>query len=117
MAATLPPDGSRTAIAEESAKPLQPVRFRAILFGVLLCFPVCYASPNQPYSVIFSLMVPPVSALFFMVALNFVLRKISSKLAFNLTDLLLIFEIAAVAGACSAEWVSVTNMAIWSYPL
>ena len=117
MAATLPPTEPPAASPEEPSKALQPVRFRAILFGCLLCVPVCYASPNQPYSVIFSLMVPPVSALFFMIALNFVLRKISRRIAFNQTDLLLVFAITAVAGACSAEWVSITNMAIWSYPL
>ena len=117
MAATLPPDDLRTASAEQPRQPLQPVRFRAIFFGCLLSVPVCYASPNQWASVIFSLMVPPVSALFFMVALNFVLRKVSPKLAFNQTDLLLIFGITAVAGACSAEWLAVNNTAVWSYPL
>ena len=92
------------------------VRARAIVAGCLLSVPVCYVSPNQVYSVIFSLMVPPVSALFFMVALNVLLRKISPKIAFNQTDLLIIFAITAVAGACSAEWINVTNMATWSYP-
>ena len=106
MAATLPPTEPPAAPAEEPKAALQPVRFRAILFGCLLSVPVCYASPNQWASVIFSLMVPPVSALFFMVALNFVLRKVSPHLAFNQTDLLLIFGITAVAGACSAEWIA-----------
>lgn len=115
MAATLPPTETPTASPDGSR--LQPVRLRAILTGCLLSVPVCYVAPNQIYSVIFSLMVPPVSALFFMVALNFFLRKISPRIAYNQTDLLIIFAITAVAGACAAEWVYVSNMAIWSYPL
>lgn len=114
MAATLPP--TNPASTDDPGKALHPVRARAIIAGCLLCIPVCYTSPNQWSSVIFSLMVPPVSALFLMVALNVILRWINPKIAFNQTDLLLIFAITAVAGACSAEWIAVTNMATWSYP-
>ncbi|MBC8064010.1 MAG: hypothetical protein H7Y17_04215 [Chlorobia bacterium] len=117
MAATLPPTESTAPHEDGPDKGLQPVRFRAIIAGCLLCVPVCYVSPNQWASVIFSLMVPPVSALFFMVALNVVLRKINPKIAFNQTDLLIIFGITAIASAVSAEWIAVTNMAIWSYPM
>lgn len=117
MATTLPPTEDQATSPNPERKPLQPVRFRAILVGCLLSIPVCYVSPNQVWSVIFSMMVPPVSALFFMVALNVVLRKISPKIAFNQTDLLIIFAITAVAGACSAEWIDVTNRAIYTYPL
>jgi hypothetical protein len=113
MAATKPNSESLSSVGTH----LQPVRFRAILLGCLLSVPVCYVSPNQSYSVIFSLMVPPISALFLMVAINALIRKVSPKSAFNQTDLLIIFAITAVAGACSAEWINVTNDAIWSYPL
>jgi hypothetical protein len=117
MAATLPPVENQAPLDGDGEKGLQPVRLRAIITGCLLCIPVCYVSPNQIYSVIFSLMVPPVSALFLMVAINFFLRKISPKIAYNQTDLLIIFAITAIAGACSAEWIDVTTRAIWSYPL
>jgi hypothetical protein len=115
MDATLPPEIEGEQ--RPAAKRLRPVRARAIITGALLTVPVCYVSPNQSYSVIFSLMVPPVSALLLMVAINALLRKLSPKLAYDQTDLLIIFGICAVAGACSAEWINVTNMATWSYPL
>ena len=115
MAATTPPTEPE-ALSPKFPK-LQSVRLRAIITGFILCFFVCYVPANQVYSVIFSLMVPPVSALLFMVGLNFFLRKISPRLAYNQTDLLVIFGICAVACACAAEWINVTNMATWSYPL
>jgi len=62
-------------------------------------------------------MVPPVSALLLMVAINVVLRRVAPKLAYNQTDLLVIFGICAVACACASEWINVTNQATWSYPL
>lgn len=96
---------------------LQAIRARALITGFLLCFPVCYVPSNQVYSVIFSLMVPPISALMLMVAVNAVLRKVTPRFTYNQTDLLVIFGICAVACACSAEWINVSNMATWSYPL
>jgi len=113
MAATTP------TTETDAARPpkLQAIRARALITGFLLCFPVCYCPSSEVYSVIFSLMVPPVSALLLMVAINVVLRRVAPKLAYNQTDLLVIFGICAVACACASEWINVTNQATWSYPL
>ncbi|MGV3618065.1 MAG: DUF6785 family protein [Fimbriimonas sp.] len=118
MATTLPPvDPPREESASVPGAPLGRIRPFAVLLGFLLCVPVTYAVSNQGASSIFSLMVPPISALLIVIAINALLRKISPKISFNQTDLIVIFSIVSVAGAISGEWVDVTVDGTYSFPL
>lgn len=114
MATTLPPE-TETAFSEPKAR-FAAIRFRAVLFGFLLCLPVVYAVANQTSSTIFSLMVPPVSALLLMVILNWPLRKLAPRIAFSQTDLVVIFSIVSVAAAVGGEFTQVHYEATYTYP-
>jgi hypothetical protein len=118
MATTLPPVDPPSGEPEPAlGTPMGRIRPLAVLLGFLLCVPVTYAIANQPISSLFSLMVPPISALLLMVGLNVVLRKISPRIAFNQTDLIVIFSIVSVAGAIAGEWTDVTVDGTYSFPL
>lgn len=91
--------------APEASSVLRGIRFRALLLGFLLCFPVCYASSNANQSSMFSLMVPPVSGLLFCIVLNAPLRLFAPKLSLSQSDLIAIFAITSVSAVVAAEWV------------
>jgi hypothetical protein len=95
----------------------RPVRARALVLGFLLCFPVCYAAPNQQISHMFSLLVAPVGALLLLILLNVVLRRLGPKVALSGGDLVVIFSITSVACAMSAEWAWVGHSAIHAFPI
>lgn len=111
MATTLPPD------TEATPRRFASVRLRGILTGFLLCFPVCYATTNATQSHIFSLMVAPISALLVLILLNVLLRRISMRLAFSQTDLIVVFAIVSVASSVAGEWAWISQPSIHSYAL
>jgi ABC-type multidrug transport system fused ATPase/permease subunit len=93
------------------------IRAFPVLLGFLLCLPVTYAIANQPISSLFSLMVPPVSALLIVIAINAPLRKLLPRFSLGQTDLIVIFAIVSVAGAIAGEWVDVTVDGTYNIPL
>lgn len=95
---------------------LRGIRFRALLIGFLLTVPVCYASSNANQSSMFSLMVPPVSALLFCVIANAPLRRFLPRIAFSQSDLIAIFAINSVAAVVAAEWVGLPHMTMYTLP-
>ena len=95
---------------------LKGIRLRALVVGFLLCLPVCYACSNANQSVIFSLLVPPISALLFCVVLNAPLRRFAPRLAFSQSDLIAIFAITSVAGVVAAEWVGIPHSTMYALP-
>lgn len=114
MATTLtPPDETAD---DQPPSPFSRFRLRAVLAGFLLCLPVTFAVTNQDTSSIFSLMTPPISALLFMVILNWPLRRFAPKLAFSQSDLIVIFAIVSVAGAISGEWCGIYRGSVYNYP-
>ena len=102
-----PPDPARIFAA---------FRMRAVVAGLLLTFPAVYASTNQGVSGIFSLMVAPMSALIFMLLLNYPLRRFLPKLAFNQADLIIIFAIVSVAASVGGEWSNFNHASQYNYP-
>ncbi len=102
-----PPDPARVFAA---------FRMRAVVAGLLLIVPAVYASANQGVSGIFSLMVAPMSALIFMLLLNYPLRKFFPKLAFNQADLIIIFAIVSVAASVGGEWSNFNHASQYNYP-
>ncbi len=112
MAATLPQD--EVTATEPGFARIRPL---AVILGFLLCVPVTYAIANQTISSLFSLMVPPISALLFVIILNWPLRKLVPRFAFTQADLIVIFGIVSVAGAIAGEWVDVTVDGTYSFPL
>ncbi|RYG35888.1 hypothetical protein EON81_11380, partial [bacterium] len=91
-------------------------RLRAVLAGFLLCFPVVYSVSTQGTSGIFSLMVAPVSALLMLIIANVFLRKISTKLAFTQTDLIVVFIIVSIAASVGGEYSGMAHGGSASYP-
>jgi len=112
--ATPPPGKGAESILD--AVKFAPFRFRAVLVGLLLCFPVSYAITQQVTSNIFSLMTAPVSALLIMVILNWPLRRFLPKLAFTQGDLIIIFILVSVAGSISGEWSTFGHASSYNYP-
>lgn len=94
-----------------------PTRFRAVLLGFLLCFPVLYAVANQWSGSIVSLAVPPISALMLLVAANVPLRRFAPRWTFSQTDLIVVFSIVSVAAAVGGEWVLYQLPGIYGLPL
>lgn len=102
--------------APDETPALRGIRFRALLIGFLLCFPVCFASSNANQSSMFSLMVAPISALLLCVIVNAPLRLYLPRLAFSQADLIAIFAINSVAGVVSAEWTGLGHMTMFTLP-
>jgi len=102
--------------APEAIAALKGIRFRALLIGFLLCFPICYAASNAGQSNIFSLMVPPISGLLFCIVLNAPLRLFAPKLALSQSDLIAIFAITSVSAVVSAEWVGLGHGSMAGLP-
>lgn len=96
----------------ESGATSTKVRFRAILYGFVLCVPVAISVTGFHQSNIFSLMVAPVSALILAVLLNAVLLRVAPKWAFDRTDLTIVFVIVSVAASIGCEWSLVSHVAI-----
>jgi hypothetical protein len=92
------------------------IRLRAVVLGFLLCVPVTYAVANAGVSGIFSLMVAPVSALLFLVLLNWPVRRLFPRLALTQTDLIVCFSIVSVAGAIGGEWTADQVGGMYSFP-
>lgn len=114
--ATLAPEREPENEAPTPNPILRGIRFRALLFGFLLAFPVCFAASNANQSNMFSLMVPPVSALLACVILNAPLRLFAPKLALSQADLIAIFAINSVAAVCAAEWTGLGHMTMYALP-
>ncbi|WP_144241041.1 DUF6785 family protein [Fimbriimonas ginsengisoli] len=114
MATTLPPETG--PIEAEAQRPMGAIRLRAVLAGFLLCFPVVYAVAGQSISSIFSMMTPPISALLALVIVNWPLRRFAPKLAFNQSDLIVVFSILSVAAAIGGEWSGYQFAGVYSYP-
>jgi hypothetical protein len=110
-----------TPLAQEESGDLyskiRRVRPLAIALGFLLCLPVCLAISSQPQSGIFSLMVPPVSALLAMVVVNVPLRRFLPKHALTQSDLIMIFVIVSVAASIAGEWANNTFPVTYIYPI
>ena len=102
--------------APDEPTALKGIRLRALVVGFLLCLPVCYASTNAPQSVMFSLAVPPISALLLCVVANAPLRRFLPRLAFSQSDLIAIFAIVSVAGVVAAEWVGIPHSMVFALP-
>ena len=102
--------------APDESSGLRGIRFRALLIGFLLTLPVCYAASNANQSNMFSLMVPPISALLFCVILNAPLRLFLPRLAFSQADLIAIFAINSVAGVVAAEWTGLGMSTMFTLP-
>ncbi len=117
MAVTEEVESSLVPETSDTGPALRRVRTRALVVGLLACFPVTYAVANQNVSAIFSLIVAPVSALIVLLLINVPLRLFAPKYAFTQADLIVIFGIASVAGAVSGEWLIITHPATYSYPL
>lgn len=103
-------------VAPDETTALRGIRLRAVLVGFLLCLPVGYASVNAPQSSMFSLMVPPISALLVLVILNAPLRRFAPRLAFSQSDLIVAFAITSVAGVVAAEWVGLQHGLMFGMP-
>jgi hypothetical protein len=114
MASTLPTDLGREP--ESDGVGFRPFRARAVIAGFLLCLPACYAVTNQWSSGIFSLMVPPISALLAVLICNVVLRRFAPVMSFSRTDMVVIFIITSVACAVAGEWSVVGHAATHAYP-
>jgi len=114
MATTLPSEPEPAT--PNNAGPTGIIRWRAILLGFVLCFPVVYAVAAQVQSSIFSLMTPPISALLLLVTLNWPLRKLAPKLALTQADLIICFSIVSVAAAIGGEWTGSTIGGVYSFP-
>jgi len=110
MATTLPPATENPPEVTRRFRPL------AVIVAFLLCIPVIFATTNQGVSGIFSLMVPPVSALLFMVIVNAPLRRFLPRFAFTQTDLIVIFAIVSVAAAIGGEWSGFFFGPTYAYP-
>ncbi len=80
------------------------MRFRAVVWGFLLCFPVCYWNAWQPVGTIYSLLFSTMAALILVVAANRVIHRINPKQTFSTADMIVIFGIVSVASAISGEW-------------
>ncbi|GIK31354.1 MAG: hypothetical protein BroJett009_03460 [Armatimonadota bacterium] len=102
--------------AKEPSGP-RPVRGRAVLASALLLLPVVYASANAQVSSMFSLLVPPVGALLFLIALNAVLRKGAPKAELSQADLIVTFAFLSVASAIASEWAWVGHSALHMFPI
>jgi hypothetical protein len=112
-----------STLTDEPVAPDEPgdrprrIRARGLVAGLVLTAPVCYAVLNAWQSMIFSMMVPPISALLFLILLNVVLRRVSPRLAFSQTDLIVAYAIVGVAAATSAEWAGASHVASYALPL
>ena len=102
--------------ADVQPKKSNRIRARGVLFGFLSVPLVAYACTNQHVSSIFSMMVPPISALLFMLILNWPLRRLVPKLAFSQTDLIVFFCISSVGASVAGEFAFVTHPMTYSYP-
>ncbi len=90
--------------ADESPSKPNPIRVRAIVWGFLFCFPVCFWNAWQPVGTIYSLLFSTMSALIVLVLINQLLHRFHPKLAFTTADMIVIFGIVSVASAISGEW-------------
>ena len=95
---------------------LNRIRKRGVICGFMALPFVAYATTNAPQSGIFSMMVPPISALLIMLILNFPLRHWWKRAALSQTDLIVIFSIVSVGAAISGEWVQNMYPMAYTYP-
>lgn len=103
MATTIPErDEAAEAGRHESAT--RGLRARALIVGLLLAVAVTYAVAGAPTSTIFSVMVPPISALLVVIIANVPLRLFAPRFSFSQTDLIAIYAITSVAGVVSGEY-------------
>src|SRR5579862_9260067 len=100
----------------ENRIPLNPLRARSAILGFLLCVPVTYAVVNANQSTIFSVMVPPISALLGLIVLNLPLRLFAPKWSLGMADLLVIYAIVSVAGTVAGEYTSVAAPIAYNIP-
>lgn len=112
----LPPE-SPAAEPSPTRSRLLGIRGRAVFLGFLLCIPVLWAVTNQAVSTIFSMMVPPISALLIAIILNIPLRKFVPKLALNQADLITVFTIVSIAGIAGSEWMSLGHSILYVMPI
>ncbi len=102
---------------EPEAKAVRGLGLRAVILGFLACIPVCYAITNTRESGIFSLMVPPISALIGLILFNIPLRRFLPKFALTQAELITIFAIVSVAGSVGGEWSTLNHPTTYGYPL
>ncbi len=95
---------------------MKSIRARAIVSALVALPFVAIACTSQHVSSIFSLMVPPISALIFLLILNWPLRKRYPKLAFSQTDLIVFFAILSAGGSICGEFTLITQPTSFSYP-
>ncbi len=93
-----------------------PIRLRALLAAFLMCVPVVYMVDNAHESTIFSMMVPPISGLLFMVMLNAPLRRFLPRFQFSQADLIVIFGIVSVAAVVAGEWTTLWHGNLYNIP-
>jgi hypothetical protein len=103
--------------AEEQPAAVRRVRARGFVAGVAMLPFVCYSVTNAWQSMIFSLMVPPISGLLILIILNLILRRISPKIALSQVDLIVAYALMSVAGVTAAEWAGVSHVASYGLPL
>lgn len=82
----------------------QPVRLRAIVWGFLFVFPVCFWNAWQPTGTIYSLLFSTMAALIVIVALNAFLHRFLTRFSLNTADMIVMFGIISSASAISGEW-------------
>lgn len=101
----------------EEKRKATPVRARALLVSFLFAAPVCYTTTNQHLTTVFSIIVPPVGLLLFLLLVNILLRAISKKAAFNQADLVVIFGLSAIAASVGSEFSFLSHAAIHQFPI
>lgn len=89
----------------ESSEPLGAWRFlRAVVISLLLTPIMAYWGVDEPVDIMLSLLVPPVSALLVLTAINLPLRRYAPRLAFTTGELILTYGMLATACGVGSEW-------------
>jgi len=78
---------------------------RAVVWGLLLCLPVCYWNMWQNTGALYSLIFSTMGALIVLIAANGLLHKLAPRAAFTTGEMVVIFGIVSVASAIAGEWV------------
>ncbi|MEN3002493.1 MAG: DUF6785 family protein [Armatimonadota bacterium] len=99
----IPPTVSEVVTSE----PANPIRLRALLIGFALLPFTTYWAVESVVSVIFSLIIPPVSALMVVALLNAIGYWLTRRWFLRTPDLVVLFTILFVGTAMSAEWMAV----------
>ena len=109
---------SQADVETTTPQPPKLNRFRArSVVAALIWLPfVAIACTSQHISSIFSLMVPPISALMIMLVINWPLRFRAPKLAFTQTDLIVFFAILSAGGSVCGEFTIISQPTSYSYP-